>query len=442
MTSGTIILNALRRKWAPSARAPAPSRPTSAGGVLDIVLPPQWPESAASVHWRWRRPDGSVEKGTISALGELPDAARGAATQVWTPARETLLTRANIPTRSAKKIIQALPYALEDLLLDEPDKLDFAFVREATGELVVAVTAKARLAAWRTALQAAGLNVVQVLPAFLAVPCSPGSWSTYFMGSELLVRSGLMDGFSCPTTPDRPPPVLEHALAEARGKQAAPSQLIVYRPPPRFMAEQWQETLGLTVTVERKPIWDEPNAAPAGLSLYTGERATSLASLAAPLRPFAPAAILLLIWFFGSLIFDLTEWWQLRGAYNRTTTEMHETFRRAFPEAKTILDPAKQMHNELARLQRSAAGTGSGDFLPLLERVSRALAGQQEAHLKSINYRERQLTIELTAPSSEAVDQLKRAIDISGAPTQLLGTTKRGDGVEARLRLQSGDKGS
>ena len=438
MTSGTIILNALRRKWAPSTRAPTTSStPRPAGGVLNIVLPPQWPASATPVYWHWRRADGIVEQGHITNLGELPSAARGAPTQVWTPARETLLTRANIPTRSAKKIMQALPYVLEDMLLEDPDKLDFAYVREGTGELVVAVTAKERITAWRAAMQAAGLRVSRVLPAFLAVPSAPGAWSAYFMGSELLVRTGLMDGFSCPGNTEQPPPVLEHALAEARSKEAAPQQLIIYQPSSRFPLEKWQEALTLAIAIEPKPIWDEPITAPGGLSLYRGDGGSSLTSLLTPLRPFLPAAALLLVWFLGSLAFDLTEWWQLRRNYNRVSNEMHTIFRQAFPEAKTILDPVKQMQSELARLQRASSGGGSGDFLAMLERVGHSVSGRSDTQIKSISYREQQLTIDLIAPSSEVVDQIKRALDVSGGSTQLLSTNKRADGVEARLRLQS-----
>ena len=75
---------------------------------------------------------------------------------VWTPAAESLLLRAQLPTRSAAKIAQALPFALEDQLIDPPEQLHFAFAREADGALAVAVTARERMEAWLAALQAAG----------------------------------------------------------------------------------------------------------------------------------------------------------------------------------------------------------------------------------------------------------------------------------------------
>jgi len=401
--------------------------------MLDIVLPPQWPESAAAVYWHWRHADGVSEESSVANLSDLPPAARDAPTQVWTSARETLLTRAKIPTRSPKKIMQALPYVLEDLLLEEPEKLDFAYVRDATGDLAVAVTSKARIAAWREAIRAAGLRVQRALPGFLAVPSAPGAWTACIMGPELLVRTGLMEGFSCPADAERPPPVLVHALAEARAKDNAPQQLIVYGPPAGFASQAWQDTLGVNIVTERKPIWDEPDTAPAGLSLYRADGGSSLPSLLLPLRPFLPAAVLLLVWFLGSVAFDLTEWWQLRRAYGHVSAEMHATFTRAFPETKTILDPARQMQTELGRLQRLAAG--SSDFLPMLERVGKAVGGRPDLTIKSIAYREHQLTVELTAANSEAIDQIKHALNASGGPTQLLSTTKRADGVEARLRL-------
>jgi len=440
MTSGTIILNALRRKWTPTKRSDATTY--AAGGMLNIVLPPQWPESGGAIHWHWRHPNGATEQGVVAKLDELVPAARGTPAQIWTPARETLLTRARIPTRSSKKIMQALPYVLEDLLLEEPEKLDFAYVRDSAGDLVVAVTSKLRVTAWRAALQAAGLRVVRVLPAFFAVPNAPGAWSAGFMGPELLVRTGLMEGFSCPATASRPPPVLVHALSEARANNLAPQQIVLYRPPHPLEPETWQDALGLAIAVEPKQIWDEPNTPPAGLTLYRAEGSSGLSSLVAPLRAFLPAATLLLIWFIGSLAFDLTEWWSLRRNYNRVTTEMHDIFRRAFPEAKTILDPARQMQSELARLQRATSGSADGDFLLLLEQLAGAIRARADVTIRAVNYRDQQLTIELTAANSEVVDQIKRSLDSGGGRTQILGTTKRADHVEARLRLApSGNTG-
>src|SRR5882672_2757524 len=76
---------------------------------LEIWLPGGWP-AREGTQPRWRRSapgertrDGSGLDGFV-ATDEL---------LVWTPAAESLLLRAQLPTRSATKIVQALPFALE-----------------------------------------------------------------------------------------------------------------------------------------------------------------------------------------------------------------------------------------------------------------------------------------------------------------------------------------
>ena len=93
-----------------SAAAPAPAR--AAGDRLDLLLPRGWPDSGSPVFWRWQRRGDTVQSGQVGDLHQLPEAARGVRTYVWTPAGDTVLISATLPTRSPRKIAQALPFAL------------------------------------------------------------------------------------------------------------------------------------------------------------------------------------------------------------------------------------------------------------------------------------------------------------------------------------------
>src|SRR5262245_54425884 len=112
---------------------------------LELWRPREWPATDTELRWRRSEPGGAMRQGSQRGLEGLAPAEE---VIVWTPAAETLLLRARLPTRSASKIAQALPFALEDQLIDAPEKLHFAFTQEADGSLAVAVTRRERMEGW------------------------------------------------------------------------------------------------------------------------------------------------------------------------------------------------------------------------------------------------------------------------------------------------------
>ncbi|MHB8347811.1 MAG: type II secretion system protein GspL, partial [Acidiferrobacterales bacterium] len=126
-------------------------------GMLSLRLPAGWPEDGLPVLWWWRAGDGETRHGQVAQLAELPAELRAAHVWVWTPAAETMLAQITLPTSSRARIAQALPYALEDQLLGEPESLHFAYRVQGGGSLTVGVTARTRLQAWVDALKTSGL---------------------------------------------------------------------------------------------------------------------------------------------------------------------------------------------------------------------------------------------------------------------------------------------
>src|SRR5216683_773925 len=119
------------------------------GERLELWLPRNWPAEDSELRWRRVAAGGAVRQGAQRGLEGLAPAEE---IIVWTPAAETLFLRARLPTRSTAKIVQALPFALEEQLIDPPERLHFAFSHEADGALAVAVTRRERMESWHAAL--------------------------------------------------------------------------------------------------------------------------------------------------------------------------------------------------------------------------------------------------------------------------------------------------
>lgn len=401
------------------------------GRSAHLRLPRGWPEADASVRW-WGHAGstGDDDAGHAENLAQLPSALRAAPVHVWTPAGDTLLTHVKLPTRSRARILQALPYALEDQLLDEPEALHFAYVREADGELAVAVTQRARLNVWLEILKGAGVRPASLCPANLALPLYPRTWSTAFVDDELWVRSGEHAGFVTLATGDAPPPLLTAALKEAAMRSDAPQSLVVFAAPSGFDAESWSRVLQLPVMTETADFWRD--ARPPALNLLQADfgHAAHLRQLARPLRP---AIVMLALWLLITVVIDVAEWLRLRRVHGAYLAEMHEIYRQSFGTAAH--SPYEQMKRGIETLQ--TRGGGPADLLPLLTRIAPTLQAQQpRMKLHSIKYADRGVTLELALPNYQALDAVKNSLQAANLDVEVLAANGRGNEVDGRLRVQ------
>jgi general secretion pathway protein L len=401
---------------------------------LDLVLPRGWPESGSPVFWRWQRRGDQPQSGLTNDLLQVPEAARRARAFVWTPAADTVLTTATLPTRSRRKITQALPFALEDRLLGDPETLHFAYRNESDGSLSVAVTAQERLRHWMDSLAQAGIQPVMLCPTTLLVPWALDCWSLLFATDEVLVRTGGASGFVTPLSLPAPPPLLVASLQEAARAQKSPESLVVFNAPANFPAEAWSAQLQVPVRVEKESIWDKQGEPLASLNLMQGQFEQK-GQISQSLRPYLPAAAMLLVWLLGNLGVGLSDWWKLRQQHQEYTREMSSLLLSSFPETKTVLDPAAQMQRSIDALL-ARTGKRDRDLLPLLYKTSTALRADPRVRLRGLRYADHSLTLELTWPTPSTPDAIRAALEAAGLRAEVLAVTPRAGEVDGRVRLQ------
>ena len=384
----------------------------------DIFLMPAFPEDPTV---EWRGPDGETGRGP---LGEIPQAARRATIRVWTPAVETWLTVAHWPRRGRGRLAQALPYLLEEQLLADPESLVFSH-RETGAGIFVAVTAKERLAAWRAAIDEARLSAT-FCPVTLALPHRAGHWSCHFSDGQWAVRTGPFSGFgaACPLT--RVPAALCQALDEAVSAGAAPEAIVLFGGDEALRALIATE-LDIPVIADPRPI-----AAGEAPPFRLGETGGAVgASGLAALRALRPALIALLLVFvlgFARTLFDGVE---LAHDETRIRAQMTSLFSASFP-AIPVLDPARQMRQQVARL---AARTGGGvqGFLAVLTLASPALASLGPYHLTRLAYRQGQVRCAVRLADFDALTALKSHLVRAGLTVRVTHVMSRKGGVEAQV---------
>jgi len=393
------------------------------GDRLELWLPRNWPAEDSELRWRRVAPGGAVRQGSQRGLEGLAPAED---IIVWTPAAETLLLRARLPTRSSAKIAQALPYALEEQLIEPPESLHFAFAQETDGALAVAVTRRERMESWLAALAAAGLAPTRLAPVTLSLPLADRAWTLSFVDGEIVLRSGVRAGLGGPAEPG-PPAWLHAALAEARSESGAPERILLVDAPADLDSAAWREGLGLPLEAMRPGEAAVPEAPLDLLQQHYAPRAR----MAALKRAYVPAAALLAAWLLATLAFDAIEWARLSRAAGAAEEEMRTLLMKSFPETRAILDPAEQMRRGLEDLSARSGIAAPGDMLSLLARAAPAIERESRLRVQGVEYADRALTVRLVASEADA-ESLARTLRARSLEVEV-----QRAGGEARLRVRA-----
>jgi len=377
---------------------------------LVLRLPRGWPETG-KLDWCQYEGSSVTAHGSIDQLSDLPADVRNVPAHVWSPAEETLLTRISIPTRSRSMIAKALPYALEEKLIDDPSEQFFTFERSADNLLTVSVTRRDKLTQWLAAFDEAGVMVQSITPITLSLSTLASAWLLHCERDVCWVRSGVRSGFRCEIDADSPPSILISSLKESVTK---PDTLIVHNPPASFNLDIWKQALGLEVLVEDTGFWEaaETNKLPINLLQQEFAPRTRVTGLS---QMFRPAFYLTVAWLIGTIFFTSLEWWRLNDQFTGLRSEMTAIFKERFPqEAGLIVDPYKQMQANLAQKPLAGSNSSDTDFLSLLGDISPVLSRFTGIVTKEIAYQPRALTVTLELPDYRTLETVKNTIAEQG----------------------------
>jgi general secretion pathway protein L len=340
--------------------------------ILRLLVPAaDRPGADAPFAWALLDGRGQVLREAATTLDGVP---RAGSVEAVLPASRVLFARLKLPRVNAATIRELLPFAVEDRLLADPAQIHAVpGATNARGETLVAVVDRAWLTDTLALLARAGLSPARAVCESALLPSLPGEWHAVLgAGRSFLVEDdGQAVAFDSPTGAE-PPLAVRIAADEAAERDARPERLQVLVEPglPLPDAALWSERAGMRVTaVESRPPLDAPVAATA-IDLLAGDfapRASGLGSLRLPRLAWKLAAAIVVLQF-GLTVAD---WWRVDRERRLLEAERESIFRAAFPEAKTVVDPALQMSRNLAALQRERGRASESDFLALATAAAR-----------------------------------------------------------------------
>ena len=312
----------------------------------------------------------------------------------------------HLPTRKARWLRQALPFAVEELLAEDVELMHLAL-----GEALA--DGRQRVFALRRSWLAAWLQLCPHKPAHIVVDADllPGE------GSQLIELHGrwLLGGAGA---------------ARLALQQEDWSALAVAVPQPcrAYCRAGQQMVQAETVEIDEPFAW--LSGQPLRNNLAQGEFATR--EQTSQWQVWRPLAAVLGVWLLLQFAFNLGQGWYLQREADRYAAASEALYRELFPQDTRLVDIRAQFDQHL----RAASGAGDARLLGLLGKVSQTLVGQgSRVQIRQLDYSETRgdLSLQVQAADFAELERLREGMQAGGLLVQLGAASREADGVSARV---------
>lgn len=400
----------------------------------------------------WMAVDSSGTRLGSPVTGPLADAAADVHERrviALVPGTDVLTTTADVPVKGGARLQAALPYALEEFLAEDVDKLHFAAgARRESGRLPVAVVSRELLEDWRGRLAEAGLKPAAIVPENHGLARLPGTISLLVAEHEIMINDGadvelVMQGVT-PAEALAAIGALDEGDEQGDAAPALPRHAIAWCLPgdDERYRHDWiamrheLESLDVNLLPDGvMPRLAVTVASGAGINLLQGEYADKT-GYAGHLRHWKLAASLLLALVGVGVLAKAANLYLLDRQEAALREQFVAEYRAAVPGASNVQDqdPAALLSSLRARTGRSDAPQV---FLQSLEQVSRALRANGDAKIEALSYRSGVVDIRVSAPNVATLDNIQKMIRESGRFTaSIQGTNQQGDQVSSQIQIR------
>ncbi|HLY95615.1 MAG TPA: type II secretion system protein GspL [Sideroxyarcus sp.] len=396
---------------------------------LRIYLTAHWQDAASPCAWALLDDAGNVREsgnGNLAAMPQSDDAT------VIVSAERVLATTAVLPRIKRSKLETALPFTLEDALIDDVSEVHVTpGAKLPDGRTVLYTLNKGWLSRFLAASSAAKVRVRRIVPEFCLLPARANEWSLAWDGAQGFLATTHSLGGALDSGDDNRAPV----GLQLRLRQDAPAALRMFALGGEVQAPNWG--IGVPVIFEKQSFDWRKAPIPADVpNLLWGKYAPPprISEFWPWLRPALMAALLLLGM---EVVISNMEWAVLAHEKRQLVSSMTETFQETFGADATIVDAPLQMRRNVARLRHAAGVSDDADFSPLLEKFSAASGTVPGSTLRTLRYGDGKLDVEM-ALNASALDTLLQRVAETGLLAQVVDKHDSGGTMTVQLRLSAG----
>ena len=408
--------------------------------------------------------------------GDLQTAANhamGCRVVVLVPAEMMTLTLAELPAMNKQRLLKALPFALEEQVAADVDELHFCLgKRDAQDRQICAVIETDVLSHWLAVLKDYNIQPDLITSEIYGVPQASSteqkSWTLLFMDAtrhdgrpetKVLLRTSANTGLSIDlsncaalithfidnqSADDRPETLRIITCADVPATQLNDEARVARETSSSAIAaivDQLRDVCeSRQVTLQRDDSEDELLGILAqgfdeayAINVLQGQfsRKEQFEKL---IRPWRAAAGIVAVWLVLQLGLMIADYRKLVQVDAQLRTEILETFKTAFPDAKNIIDPKLQMQRGLDELTKGGGGT---DMILMLAKTGNIIRETDTLDMKGVRYKENTLDLDFEIADLQSLDQLKiRLINETGFAVEIVSASAKGGKVESRLQLK------
>jgi len=391
--------------------------------------------SADQVSWLVKAPGQAVVRQLqTGSLEEIPAELLDSPVIVFAPADAVLMVRADVPTRNRARLQKAVPYALEDQLIDDVDELHFSLGQVRQDNVVdTAIVSNTVMDTWLSRFKACGITVDKIYPAQLALPLEQHRWTALVDDTGLCtVRTSAMSGFACDS--QNLIMLLQRAMRHA---DSVPSAIDVINCSSLSLEKQeLEKDLGLnisTVDCNGDALVAYSRAEMPELNLLQGNYSNSSA-WQSKTRRWWPAAAVFALWLVVGGAMQTYDYVRLSNQAADYQAQIEKTYRSVFPNSKNSGNAYRQLKQKLDQL--SGSTPASEDFLALLGQSGNFLRQAKGMEITTLSYRNGRIDIDVAFTDTKALTALRqRFSSLKGLQIEVQSTSLAGNKVKSRLRI-------
>ena len=376
-----------------------------------------------------------VSDPAAGTLAEASAAVEGRRSTLVVPGNDVLLAEALVPGGSQARAMQAIPFALEEQLADDVEKLHFALgSKDRDDNYPVAIIDRSTMDAITEQCQEAGLRPTSIVPETLALPRLDAidfgevSWTALLDEDQAVIRLNGYKGFATDAS------VASFMLEGAKGDLAedtSPLLTIYTTDPETNLIVPGGVDTELRDCESRLALYANGLASEPNINLLQGSYnpKTQFDKTWKPWRWTAALAAVLVGTLFASKWFDYRA---LKAEESYIDGEIATAFESALPGVR-MQRPRRQIQDAL-----SGDGTGNtSKFTNQLAEIAASLSTQPQTKVRTIGFRNGSFDLDLNTDAVPTMDALKSELSKRGALELTLRSSNREkDTVRARVRIE------
>lgn len=354
---------------------------------------------------------------------------------VLIPAKDVQLTQSNLKARSQRQIAQALPFALEEQLIGEPEQQHYVWFNPKDNEdehFPVAIIEHQRLQQWVAFLRQHGLNTRYILPDVFMLPIHPEGVSLWQQDQITYIRQNTWQGFSAPSA------TLDLYLQQLQQTVDTDAFSI------RLYQAQEKALNHFTGNIIQDAINDLTRSSievvlPLSLSQnFVSESSTKFSQVWKPWRGTAIAAVMLGLVLGGIQFIEIQK---LSQQQSKLTQSNLNQFSQLFPELRErdpflLRSAAKSQVAALSQGNQTSDDTHKS-ALPLLATLAKILPQQSGITVKNMAWNNNRLTTRLETASSQSIERLEKLLSKQFNKTINIDYRRNGNRIQANLVLEA-----